>query len=38
MTAIENQAKITKMKEPESQKKQEMHCEEDICQLCISVR
>ena len=39
VTAIENQAKIAKMNELESWKKQELYSEEeDIVQLCISVR
>ena len=39
MTAIENQANITKMNELESWKKQEVYCkEEDTDQSCISVR
>ena len=39
VTAIENQAKIAKINELESWKKQELYSEEeDIVQLCISVR
>ena len=38
MTAIENQANIAKMNELESWKKQEVYCEEDTGQSCISVR
>ena len=38
MTAIQNQAIIAKMNVPESWKKQEVYCEEDIAQSCISVR